>query len=59
MTMIVALLGAFKILAEQLFGVSIPNETIDTIANGLGAVVVVVGIFMTHTKEPKGKIRIP
>lgn len=48
-SIIVALLGAVKIILAG-FGIDIPDETFDTIANGIAALATVVGIIMSHRK---------
>jgi uncharacterized membrane protein len=58
--MIVALLGAIKVLLASFFGIEIPNDIIEAIANGVGAVVLLIGIVKTHIKKPKqDSINIP
>jgi uncharacterized membrane protein len=49
-TLIVSLLGAIK-LVLQMFGIQIPDQNINEIANGAAALVNIVGIIMSHRKE--------
>lgn len=51
-TLIVTLLGALKVVLS-LVGIEIPDEHIDAIANGIGALLIVAGIVMQHVKKPK------
>jgi hypothetical protein len=47
-TLTLAVLGALKLVTES-FGMHlIDNTQVDSIANGISAVVAVVGIFMSH-----------
>ncbi|MDF2958420.1 MAG: hypothetical protein K0S39_155 [Paenibacillus sp.] len=46
---ILGILGALK-LALNSIGIDIPDETINQLANGISSVLVVIGIFMNHSK---------
>jgi uncharacterized membrane protein len=51
-TLVVAILGAAKIILQG-FGLDIIQEdNINAIANGVAAVVTVVGVFKSHKKKP-------
>lgn len=52
-TMILPLLGALKVVLATLFGIEIPDQHFEAIANGIGALLIVVGIIMAHIKHPK------
>lgn len=58
-TLTVAILGAVKLIL-QAYGVQVINDQqIDAIANGLAAVITVVGVLLTHTKRPPGPGSVP
>ncbi|UUZ85697.1 hypothetical protein LJK88_20645 [Paenibacillus sp. P26] len=42
--------GAAKIVPDN-FGIAIPDEAVNQIAGGIGAMLVVIGIFMDHGKS--------
>ncbi|MBB3113956.1 putative membrane protein [Paenibacillus phyllosphaerae] len=46
---ILGVLGAAKLLLDSA-GITIPDDTVNDIANGISAVVVVISIFMDHGK---------
>ncbi|MBP1156065.1 MULTISPECIES: hypothetical protein [unclassified Paenibacillus] len=48
--LILGVLGAVKLALDSM-GMNIPDETINEIANGISAVLVVISIFMDHGKE--------
>jgi phi LC3 family holin len=48
-TLVPALLGAIKLILEP-FGVHISNEDINAIANGVAAIVTIVGVVVSHQK---------
>lgn len=52
--LIVSLLGAFKMVLSTLLGIEIPDATIEDLANGLSAILVIVGILM-NTRPNKNK----
>lgn len=45
-----AILGAFKLLLDVV-GISIPGDKIDSIANGIASVLVVIGIIIDHGQK--------
>lgn len=53
-TMLLLLLGPVKLFAE-LYGVKIPDPTLDDIANGLAAIFTVIAVFRNHGKN-SGKV---
>lgn len=58
-TLAVAVLGAVKLIL-QAYGVQVINDQqIDAIANGLAAVITVVGVLLTHIKRPPGPGFVP
>jgi uncharacterized membrane protein len=51
-TLLIAILGAVKLIL-QAFGVDIiTSQQVDDIANGIAALVTVIGVIMTHLKRP-------
>ena len=53
-TLLIAVLGAVKLIL-QAFGVDIiTSQQIDAIANGVAALITVAGVIMTHLKKSAG-----
>ncbi len=51
-TLLIALLGAVKLIL-QAFGVDvITSQQVDSIANGIAALITVAGVIMTHLNHP-------
>lgn len=48
--LIIGILGAAKLLLDSA-GIQIPDETINDLANGISAVLVVISIFVDHGKS--------
>lgn len=53
-TLLIGILGAAKLIL-QAFGLDvITNQQVDAIANGVAAIVTVIGVIMTHIKHSGG-----
>lgn len=50
LSLIAAVIGALKIILQS-FGIVIPDELANDVANGAAAVMTIIGIFMSHRKE--------
>ena len=51
-TLLIALLGAVKLIL-QAFGMDvITSQQVDSIANGIAALITVAGVIMTHLNHP-------
>ena len=51
-TLIIAILGALKLVLNA-FGIDIiTDQNINDIANGIAAIVTVVGVIISHKKQP-------
>ncbi|MFB9330460.1 hypothetical protein ACFFSY_31345 [Paenibacillus aurantiacus] len=48
--LILGILGAAKLLLDSA-GIQIPDDTINDLANGISAVLVVISIFVDHGKS--------
>lgn len=46
-----AVAGAIKVGAETLFGIKLDEATINTALNGIGAILMIVGIFVNNFKQ--------
>lgn len=57
-TLIVALLGAIKLILQP-FGIEIEDEHINAIANGIAALLTVVGVILSHRKQEPAAQTIP
>ena len=51
-TLIVAILGALKLIGEP-FGITIEDEQINAISNGLAALITIIGVVLSHRKPQK------
>ena len=52
-SIVVSLLGAFKLILGAVFKVDlISDEQINDIANGVAAIAAVVGVVLSHRKNP-------
>lgn len=49
-TLIPTLLGAAKLILEP-FGIIIPDQNVNEIANGIAALATVIGIIISHRKQ--------
>jgi uncharacterized membrane protein len=51
-SLVVALLGALKLILEP-YGITIEDEQINAISNGLAAIVTIIGVVLSHRKPQK------
>ncbi|KIL38292.1 hypothetical protein SD70_27125 [Gordoniibacillus kamchatkensis] len=51
-TFIIAVLFSFKLILQPL-GIDIPDQQLNAFANGISALVTIIGIFMDHTPKAK------